>query len=319
MTDMRPFFSIIMPVHNRASLVGRALHSCLAQSFADFEVIVVDDGSSDGSVGAVRAICDPRIRLLIHDQNMGRCPARNTAMAAALGEWFVFLDSDDELLPEALQVIYGDAVSAPPDLVGLRYASIDSSGVISPDPPYEQERWTYERFLRSFDELLNGRSETLPCSRASTFPAIAYPTGHAEEGLYHLDLARRGRIGVSPKVLRRYFQDAPNQITRPDYRRALRFATDAARNVDVLLDRHGEALQRHAPTAYAFRVREGALFHFMAGDRVAGLRYARRSMRLGGSSLKLALIVVLGMAGRLALALSQTIQATLRRAFRVRQ
>lgn len=318
MSDARPFFSVIMPVYNRAPLVGRALRSCLAQSFADFEVVAVDDGSSDGSADAVRAIDDPRIQLIIHERNLGRCPSRNTAMAAARGTWFVFLDSDDELLPGALQTIHDDAVGAPPDVNGLRYACIDEHGAISPDPPYWPETLSYEQTLRLLEEQLHGRSEALPCSRASTFPEVAYPTGHAEEGLYHLALALRGRILVSPKIVRRYHHDAPNQITRPDYRRALRFAADAAQNVDAVLDRHGEALRQYAPSAHALRLREGALYHFMAGHRSAGLRYVRRSARASGFSIKLALIVALGMMGGVPLALSQTIQATLRRTFRGR-
>jgi hypothetical protein len=239
-------------------------------------------------------------------------------MAAAKGTWFVFLDSDDELLPGALQTIHEDAVAAPPDVNGLRYACVDEHGAVSPDPPYRPETLTYEQTLRLLEEQLHGRSEALPCSRASTFPEVAYPAGHAEEGLYHLALALRGRILVSPEIVRRYYHDAPNQITRPDSRRALRFAADAAQNVDAVLDRHGEALQRYAPTAFALRLREGALYHFMAGHRAAGLRYARRSAKAGGVSVKLALIVALGMLGGAPLALSQTIQATLRRISRGR-
>jgi glycosyltransferase involved in cell wall biosynthesis len=314
MSESRPFFSVILPVYNRAELVGRALRSCLAQTFPDFEVVAVDDGSSDGSADAVRAVSDPRIRLLVHERNLGRCPARNTAMAAARGEWFVFLDSDDELLPDALQTIHRDAVAAPAHVVGLRYSCVDDDGAVSPDPPYRPETWTYEPFLRSMEDLMHGRGETLPCSRASTFPAVAYPTGHAEEALYHLDLALMGSIAVSPKILRRYYHDAPNQITRPDFRRAVRFAADAASNLDLFFERHGEAFRRIVPKAYALRLREAALSHFLAGHRAEGLRYARRALRHGGPKVKLALMMVLGMIGPVPLALSQSLQGNLRRA-----
>ncbi len=308
------YFSVIVPVYNRVAHVGRALTSCLAQTFPDFEVVVVDDGSSDGSAAAVRSFTDPRIRLIVHDRNQGRCPARNTGMANSRGEWFVFLDSDDELLPGALQTIHRDATNVAPDVNGLRYACVDENGVVSPDPPYPNDTWTYERYLQSLEESLRGRSEALPCSRASTFPQIAYPGGHAEEGVYHFDVARLGRVFVSPDAVRRYHHDAPNQITRPDLRRTLRFAPDAARNVDAVLARHGVALQRHAPTVHALRLREGALYHFMAGHRLDGLRYARRYVRRRGLSLKLALIVILGMAGGVPLALSQTLHSKVRHA-----
>src|SRR5688572_6629765 len=119
------FFSIIMPVYNRAALVGRALRSCLSQSFADFEIVVVDDGSSDASVDVIRTFDDPRIRLVMHERNRGRCPARNTGMAAARGQWFVFFDSDDELLEGALETIHQEATNASPEVLLMRFACIE--------------------------------------------------------------------------------------------------------------------------------------------------------------------------------------------------
>ncbi|MDP9192141.1 MAG: glycosyltransferase [Acidobacteriota bacterium] len=308
---IRPFFSVIVPVYNRAALVGRALRSCLSQSFADFEIVVVDDGSSDSSVDVIRSFDDPRIRLVVHERNRGRCPARNTAMAAARGDWYVFFDSDDELLEGALQTMHDEAMSASPEVLMLRFSCVDDHGMVSPDPPYARETLSYERFMGSLEGAL--RFEALPCSRTSTFPAIAFPEGHAEEGLYHFDLARTGKLATSPAVVRVYHHDAPNQVTRPDYRRALRFAPDAASNVDAVLARHGEALRQHAPALYRNRLREGALQNFLAGHRRKALRYVRDAARLDGVSVKLALITILGLAGRVPLAMSQSLQGILRR------
>ncbi len=308
-----PFFSIIIPLYNRAAFIGRALRSCLAQTFPDFEVIVVDDGSTDGSGDAVRAFADPRIRLVVHERNRGRCPARNTGMAAARGRWFVFLDSDDELLPHSLQAIHRDVTAIASEVTALRYMCRDDRGATSPDPPFVRETWTLERFIRSFEEQLHGRGEALLCSRASTFPAVSYPEGHAEEGLYNMDVIRAGLLMTSPEILRFYHQDAENQITAPDFRRALQFAADNARNIDELLARYGDALRAHAPTVHALRLREGALHHFMNGNRGAALRYARQSARASGLSPKLLLIVLFGLLGRVPLAWIQTLQGRMRR------
>jgi glycosyltransferase involved in cell wall biosynthesis len=308
-----PYFSIIMPVYNRAGLVPRAIRSCLSQTFGDFEIVVVDDASTDGSVEVVRSFTDTRIRLLIHDRNMGRCPARNTGMAAARGQWFVFLDSDDELLPEALATIRQDAEHVGSNVASLRYSCIDPEGNVSPDPPHPRSVWTYHAYLRSLEAGIGGLTESLPCARTSTFPAIAYPDGHAEEGLYHLDLALRHDVAVFPSVLRLYHQDAPNQITRPSMRRALRLAPDNAGNVDAVLARHGAALAVHAPAVHALRLREGALYHFMARDRRRGLEYALRHVQHAGLSFKTALIVIFGLLGRRPLAFVQAFQAAVRR------
>jgi glycosyltransferase involved in cell wall biosynthesis len=99
-----PLFSVIIPVHNRAHLIARAVNSVLAQSFADFEVIVVDDGSTDDPRSVVETIADPRIRFL-RKENGGGGSARNAGLDAARGRYVAFLDSDDEFLPNNLATL----------------------------------------------------------------------------------------------------------------------------------------------------------------------------------------------------------------------
>jgi glycosyltransferase involved in cell wall biosynthesis len=93
-----------MPLYNHAAYVGEAIGSVRQQSFGDWELIVVDDGSSDGS-GAIADNCaqsDNRIKV-IHQANAGVAAARNAAIARAAGQWLAFLDSDDVYLPSALE------------------------------------------------------------------------------------------------------------------------------------------------------------------------------------------------------------------------
>src|SRR5438105_12925547 len=101
-----PYFTVVIPTFNRPQLLARALRGCLAQDFAGWEAIVVDDASDDRSAAAaadiVRAIGDPRVRLIRHEQNLGVCEARNTGSLAARGSWLLFHDDDDELVPGAL-------------------------------------------------------------------------------------------------------------------------------------------------------------------------------------------------------------------------
>lgn len=97
--------SVIMPVHNRERSVCAAIASVLAQDFADFELIVVDDGSTDGTAAAVEAIDDPRILLLRQVVNRGGNAARNRGILAASAPLIAFLDSDDAFLPEKLGFI----------------------------------------------------------------------------------------------------------------------------------------------------------------------------------------------------------------------
>jgi glycosyltransferase involved in cell wall biosynthesis len=93
--------SIIIPLYNKAPHVRRALDSIAAQTFADFEAIVVDDGSTDGGAAIVADYLDTRFRL-IRQPNAGPGAARNAGVAQARGEFFAFLDADDEWLPHYL-------------------------------------------------------------------------------------------------------------------------------------------------------------------------------------------------------------------------
>jgi glycosyltransferase involved in cell wall biosynthesis len=100
-----PAIAVIMPVHNRAEAVSRAIGSVLAQDYPDFELIVVDDGSTDGTPEVVEAIADPRLNLIRMPANMGANTARNRGIEAASAPLLAFLDSDDAYLPRKLGAV----------------------------------------------------------------------------------------------------------------------------------------------------------------------------------------------------------------------
>jgi glycosyltransferase involved in cell wall biosynthesis len=108
-----PVFSVVIPTHNRAGIVGRALRSVAAQTFHDYEVIVVDDGSTDSTPAFLETVRGPRCRVLRNDRSLGVSAARNRGVDAATGEWISFLDDDDEMRPEALSVLHARLTSTP--------------------------------------------------------------------------------------------------------------------------------------------------------------------------------------------------------------
>ena len=101
---MPPDISVVIPAYNRATTIARALNSVLAQTFQDLEVIVVDDGSTDHTSEVIQQIGDARVEIIRHTRNQGAAEARNTGMKAAGGKYIAWLDSDDEWLPDKLQV-----------------------------------------------------------------------------------------------------------------------------------------------------------------------------------------------------------------------
>jgi glycosyltransferase involved in cell wall biosynthesis len=97
-----PKVTVVIPVYNREKYLGIAVDSILSQTFPDFELLVIDDGSNDGSIAVVRSYGDPRIRLVCNDTNLGVSPTRNKGIQLARGEYLAFLDSDDWACPERL-------------------------------------------------------------------------------------------------------------------------------------------------------------------------------------------------------------------------
>jgi len=101
----KPLVSVVIPAFNRAGAIGACLRSVQVQTYQDWEVIVVDDGSIDGTLGVVAQLAreDSRIRFVRQERNRGAQAARNVGIRAARGEWIAFLDSDDQFLPYSLE------------------------------------------------------------------------------------------------------------------------------------------------------------------------------------------------------------------------
>ena len=144
---MEPIVSVIVPTYNRANYLGEALDSILGQTFADYEAIVVDDGSTDRTAELVRSVSDPRIRY-VYQENQGVSSARNRGIREARGSYVAFLDSDDLWLPELLETATKVLVSD--STIGLVYARAQAFHSTGDPLPY-----TSGAPPRFADDLLN--------------------------------------------------------------------------------------------------------------------------------------------------------------------
>ena len=123
--------TIIIPLYNKEASIATALRGVLAQSYQDFEVVVVDDGSTDGGAAVVEQFDDPRIRL-IRQENGGVSAARNRGIAEAKGEHIAFLDADDEWMPTFLEEIAALIAAYPECKARATNYIFNSNGVKSP-------------------------------------------------------------------------------------------------------------------------------------------------------------------------------------------
>ena len=119
MSAEQPKISVIIPVYNTEKYLPACLDSVLSQSLKDFEIVAVDDASTDGSSRILSdyAARDPRIRIVTHERNKGLLSVRLTGVRVAAGKYLLFLDSDDIFLPRFLEKLWNTAEKHHADIV----------------------------------------------------------------------------------------------------------------------------------------------------------------------------------------------------------
>lgn len=222
-------FSVVIPLYNKRPHIDRAIASALAQTLAPHEIIVVDDGSSDGSYEYVEDLADSRIKL--HRRNRpgpGGYAARNFGIEHASGDWIAFLDADDEWLPNHLEII--EATIQQNQQVGSLVCV--GTGFRNVYPGGREEVGIYTRYRKGGGTtLLDFRammSEWLAlggapiwtsataCRRDALIAAGLFPAGRCSRGgdkdLW-LRIAALGTTAVNPTVSAIYYKDAVNMVT----------------------------------------------------------------------------------------------------------
>lgn len=291
----RPLLSVVIPVHNRATLVRRAVASILRQPGPSCEIVVVDDGSTDGSLEAALAEGGGRVRGVALNPNRGVGAARNAGVAAAQGEWVVFLDSDDELTADALAVIAHHAQAAEPDVAKLFLRCRLPDGSLSPSIA-EEATVDYVGYLRWLERNLGGSYESLPVARRDAMCELPYQEGAWPEGLHHFNFARRFRTRLCTDVVREYRDDAPNRLMASTVDRLLARAPHIAVHAASLLAAHGDMLAAYAPRWHDMMRREYLLYCALSGHRSAAIRAltgvqgARAARLLAGIAVSIAMV-----------------------------
>lgn len=136
--------SVILPVFNEEKYIGKAIESVLNQTFTDFELIIVNDGSGDATLDIIKSFNDSRI-ILINQSNRGPGASRNAALKASSGDYIMFLDGDDWFCPDALQTAYDEITSNDADISIFQIIKYDGKN-------YTENSWfNLDNFPETFE------------------------------------------------------------------------------------------------------------------------------------------------------------------------
>ena len=273
------WISIVIPAFNRASVLPRVLRSCLQQDLTATEIIVVDDGSTDGTAAVLTSMAHPALKPVRHEQNRGVSAARATGVTHAHGEWVLCLDSDDELLPGALALISERVKRAPATVHRLCFSYVTERGTTVPEPHPGEVVLTYVGYLRWLENV--SASDFSNCIRRCTFTSVPFPVKRVYETGYHSDFARRYQSEFFTDAVGLIHSDASNRSSNSTFRSLLRdqrmMARDLALEYARIVEDHGAAMAKHCPRIYRSLVRRSIQTSFLAGGRRSGIREALHS------------------------------------------
>lgn len=235
-------FSIVMPLWNKRHTLASTVESVLGQSWRDFELVVVDDGSTDGGADLLAAIDDPRIRILAR-ANAGTGAARNAGIAAALHDWIAFLDADDLWSPDHLAEL--DRIRRAHPEAGLIGTAFVRQGRGEPPAPPAPPRPVIG-LIDYFEQAASGAP--VLCSSTAGIPRSTWAAlggfgdcAHGQDSEYWARIALERPVATSTRVTAVYrlgTGGATDQALRTRRRGVLRQLGDLGPVMALLADRY---------------------------------------------------------------------------------
>lgn len=275
--DGAPLVSVILPTYNRAATLGRAISSVLAQSYANFELLVIDDGSTDATPALVGAVQDERLRYLRQDSNAGVAAARNRGMKAAKGRLIAFLDSDDAWMPDKLDRQVAQ-MQAAPGRVGLLYTGLairHAGGRVETWRP-QARGYVLADILRRNVVHFGTSSTMIRAEAAEVVGGFDTSLPANEDHDYWARIARFYEFDFDPEALTVYDQAGP--APGAEGKRSARFGRNMSAR-DLFVERHGFESARLGATFFYQMDSARRHLEWDEGDARAGRRLLLKAAR----------------------------------------
>jgi glycosyltransferase involved in cell wall biosynthesis len=212
-------FSVIMPVFNREKVVLNAVSSILTQTFSDFELIVVDDASSDDTVQILESITDERLSIISLEENRGAAYARNAGIRKSTGNYITFLDSDDTLEPEYLNETYKKLKASNADVgfvwCGTRYYEVSKEGATK----IVERIWNPKIISSPYHTFLKNLHIGIGCGvtfKKEIFDKVGYFNEQlpaAEDTDFFLRVSQQYNFGVIEKILVNIYKIGTDRVS----------------------------------------------------------------------------------------------------------
>lgn len=277
-----PVVSVIIAIYNRLDFIRSALQSIAAQTYRDYEVIIVDDGSETDVYGTIQDLLDEQARFVRLEQNVGKSVATNHVLPLAQGRYIAFLDDDDLFPPNFLEVVVATLDAAPPTvgflLPALQMVRVTAAGTEA------MQLYTFGRTEAAVEPGANfrlspfGAASGMVLTRACVEKVGEFDPSlrTAEDIDYLIRASLHFDFMMLPKlVLTMRNHDGP-QLTKP----SLLLAANAVR----LTEKHRAVLP---VSAVVMRYRNTARLYYRLGDRAQGRQSMRKALQLRPAAPKL--------------------------------
>jgi len=255
-----PLITVIVPVYNIKDYLPRCVRSITAQTYSRLEIILVDDGSTDGTGQLCHRLAeeDGRIRVL-HKENGGSSSARNLALAQAAGEYVGFVDSDDYIAPDMYELLMRRIQEFGVSAAQVARDEIDEKGNPLPDicvPPKEATVLDDREFM---EELLMHRGDCSFCTkliRRDLFPPEAFPVGKLNEDFHLLVrmLPGMGKVASLPEQAYHVFYRIGSNSRKADRESFSPVYADCVENADMVAEIVGREYPGLEETAFRFGI-----------------------------------------------------------------
>lgn len=217
-----PFFSIIIPIFRAKAYINRCIKSCLAQSFQDFELILIDDCGQDESIQIAQEFAqhDRRITILYNPKNIGAFHSRNKGIEYAQGEYCLFVDCDDFIAPNTLKVLYQLIKKNPADIIHFRFSYFPKT-LLKPSPPLANVALENPKIYQTLNtnpifQSICDKAFKTTCIKlvAQKLSFISQPFCSMEDGLFFLVTTFEAQNYISIEKKLYFYQNNPQSTTK---------------------------------------------------------------------------------------------------------